>query len=79
MASESTRTPGLRRPDGGSAKGVFLSTIANRNASIRPSTNTGTEMPMLAKPMTPTSAAELRRYAEMMPSGTPTTMANRRA
>ena len=46
------------------------------NASIRPSTNTGVEKPMLANSIVPTSAAELRLYAETMPSGTPTPMAN---
>ena len=36
-----TVTPELSRPDGGSANGVSLRTIAKRNASSSPSTNTG--------------------------------------
>ena len=58
---------------GGSANGVSLRTMANRKASSSPSTKTGIDTPRLAKTIVPTSAGELRRYAEMSPSGTPTT------
>ena len=71
-----TSTPELSRPDGGSENGVSFRTMANKNASMRPSTKTGIDTPRLAKTIDPTSTGELRRYAENMPSGTPTTMAN---
>ena len=46
------------------------------NARSRPSTKTGIETPRLATTIVPTSTAELRREAEMMPSVMPTTIAN---
>ena len=42
------------------------------NCSIRPSTKTGIETPRLAPTIVATSVVELRRSAEMRPSGTPT-------
>ncbi len=60
-ASGATVTPELRRPDGGSANGVSLSSRPNTQASTRPSTNTGMDTPRLANIIVPTSAGELRR------------------
>ena len=51
--------PAVRRPVGGSQKGVPLSTTPKTYDSIRPSQNTGMETPMLAPIIVATSADEL--------------------
>ena len=47
-ASGTTETPGVSRPEGGSANGVSLSRIAKTNAASSPRTKTGIETPMFA-------------------------------
>jgi hypothetical protein len=74
-ASGTTETPGVRRPDGGNANGVSLSSTANTKARRSPSTKTGMETPKLAMTIVPTSAKELRRIAEMSPRIRPKTEA----
>src|ERR1044072_6563936 len=66
-ASGVTLTPELRRPDGGSANGVFFSTMADRKASSNPSTMTGIDTPRLAKTIVPTSGFELCQYGDRRP------------
>src|SRR6185503_4323382 len=68
--------PELKRPDGGSQKGVFLSARAKTYSSIRPSQKTGIETPTLAPIIVKTSTAELRRTAEIMPKSTPKVVEN---
>ena len=71
--------PGAQPAGGGSEKNVSFNDEAKRNWSISPSTNTGVETPRFATTIVPTSTWSCAGIAEMIPSGTPTTIANIRA
>ena len=67
--------PAVSRPEGGRANGVPFNRMAKTKAKSNPRTKTGMDTPRLANPIVRTSAAELRRTAETMPSRTPTIVA----